>query len=140
VGDAGLDFIISDFYEVCCARTVCLTSALNRENAGYLLRKQTRTRQGKHGNARSAANNVLLFVQKTDLRSTFGLFFCKFRKEISLSFSLSLSLSEINQGISNVANWMSENGLSLNPKKTMAMIMGTDKQSLLLCITQNYSE
>jgi len=56
-GDVSLDFIISDFYEVCRVR---LTSALNGENAGYLLRKQTRTRQGKHENARSIANNVLL--------------------------------------------------------------------------------
>jgi len=31
----------------------------------------------------------------------------------------------INMDISNVANWASGNGLSLNPKKTMAIIMGT---------------
>jgi len=100
VGDAGLDFIISDFYEVCRARTVCLTSALNKENGGYLLRKQTRTWQRKHGNARSAANNVLHFVQKTDLRSASGLLFASLEKKfLSLSlfpfhfYSLSLSLS-----------------------------------------------
>jgi len=33
----------------------------------------------------------------------------------------------INMDISNVANWASGNGFSLNPKKTMAMIMGTTR-------------
>jgi len=42
----------------------------------------------------------------------------------------------INTDISNVANWSSENGLSLNPKKTMTMIMGTTRyiNSLHSCV------
>lgn len=54
-----LDFIISDFYKVCRAR---LTSTLSRENARYLLRKQTYEHGGENTEMQRALQTMCYFL------------------------------------------------------------------------------